>query len=78
MQVDKVAEAVAPYKEAVELQPNNFLFNFNYGLVLLSADDLEAAGEAFCKASSVYSDSEELQHKKNAGDTAAPHGFKTH
>jgi hypothetical protein len=52
--VNKVAEAIAPYKKAVELHPDHFGYNFNYGLVLLDAGDLKLAAPAFCKASDAY------------------------
>jgi hypothetical protein len=60
--VDKVSEAIAPYRTAVKLHPGNFQFNFNYGLVLLDADEIKAAGVAFCKASVVSSDEKHSQY----------------
>jgi len=62
----KIDDAKTIYKEALETSPNNFQFRYNYGTILLEANDYDAAIEQLQMAYSVDSTSADINYNLGA------------
>jgi tetratricopeptide (TPR) repeat protein len=59
-------QAKAVYKEAIEGNPDNFSFRYNYGTLLLEANEYDAAIEQFLKAYEINSESADINYNLGA------------
>lgn len=62
----KIDEAKAIYKEALETSPNNFQFRYNYGTILLEANDYDGAIEQLQLAYKIDSSSADINYNLGA------------
>lgn len=63
---DRVEEAKLIYIEALETNPDNYLFRYNYGTILLEAKEYDAAIEQFLKAYELDPESADLNYNLGA------------
>ncbi|MCZ6818207.1 MAG: tetratricopeptide repeat protein [Calditrichaeota bacterium] len=66
VRMGKVAEAKAIYKEAIESNPDNFNFRYNYGTILLEAKDYDGAIEQLTKAYEIEPESADINYNLGA------------
>lgn len=62
----RVEEAGSVYKEAIATNPDNFQFRYNYGTILLEANDFDAAIEQFVKAYEIDPESADINYNLGA------------
>ncbi len=62
----EIDKAKAIYKDAIELNPANFQFRYNYGTILLEAKDYDGAIEQLQQASRLDSSSPDLNYNLGA------------
>lgn len=62
----KIDEAKGIYKEAIAANPNNYQFRYNYGTILLEANDYDAAIEQLQKAFDLDSSSADINYNLGA------------
>lgn len=66
LRAGKVEEAKGVYKEAIEANPGNFQFLYNYGTILLEAKDYDGAIEYLTKAYEIDPESPDLNYNIGA------------
>ncbi len=66
VRMGKVAEAKAIYEEAIESNPDNFNFRYNYGTILLEAKDYDGAIEQLTKAYEIEPESADINYNLGA------------
>ncbi|MFQ5771385.1 MAG: tetratricopeptide repeat protein [bacterium] len=66
MRLGNTEKAKSLYKEALETNPNNFNFLYNYGTLLLQADEFEPAIELFEKAYAIDNQAADINYNLGA------------